>query len=87
MKQKDVKVAGYVCHALMMHQVLLIDDLFEKSKRFVKDLSRQEFDEILTSLNSGGAITGISDNGYIYQTSSTLIKQKTKEEIMALIKQ
>jgi len=85
MNEKHVKVAGYICHALMMNQVMLIDDLFKHTSNFMKGLTRQEYDEINELLNQSGAITGISED-YIYQTTSTLTYQKNVDEIMNLVK-
>ena len=83
-----VKITGYICHALMMHQVVTIEKLFKVTERFSKSfskgLTRTEFDEILDLLNNHAAITGIR-NGYIYQNTSTLLKQKTSEEIKSLV--
>lgn len=84
-----IEVSGYICHALMIQQVLPIEELFEKCKQFVtgkysKELSKDEFDKILKFLKEGAAITGITDE-YIYQTSSTLITQKTHKEIFDIL--
>lgn len=80
-----ISLSAFICHSIMMNQIFEIESLFECSKRIFKDISRDNFNEVIDLLNKDCAITGITDK-YIYQTSSTLKQQKTIEQIMDALK-
>ena len=76
----------YLCHAIMMNQVIKTDDLFTNCCIRWPQLKtdRLVFDNAIQKCNDTGVFTGMS-NGYVYQTTSVLKSQKGLDEILSIV--
>jgi hypothetical protein len=83
-KEFWVSITSYITHGLMINQVMEKEYELNCCKKMFPGLTKKVFDRILVLMHQSGSITGISKT-HIYQTSSTLKKQKTFEEIFAIV--
>lgn len=69
-----------------MNQVMKVEKLFELCCNKWPELKNERtlFDEAVELCNKNSVFTGIA-NGYAYQTTSLLKKQKTDNEIIEIV--
>lgn len=76
----------HLAHSIMLAKVLSVETAFTFCRRRYTELlnNRDIFDEAVETCKIT-SVFGVF-NGYIYQTTSALVKQKSTEEIMDMIK-
>lgn len=76
---------GCISNVLIMHQVISLERMFDVCKIHNSNVTNSIFEKAI-EICKKKMIINVINNGFIYETSSSLFKRKSIEEIIAITK-